>query len=116
MSQYGLPGVRDKEGKRQVVEHSFDWNGNEITVKMKPPTISQQEEYEELGRDASTEKLREIVDRHIVEPTIPDDEEWTAAEVLAFVEGIVDFSTGGGGRAAEAVRDELEDRAIDAGN
>lgn len=116
MSEYGLSGFRDKDGKRQTVEHTYTWDGQEVTIKLDPPTISQQEEYEQLGEEADSERLREIVDRHVVEPSIPEDEEWTTREVMCYLEGIINFSVGGGGEMGEAIRDEIEARGGTPGN
>jgi hypothetical protein len=111
MSEYGLPGLRDKDGELQAVEHTYEWGGEEITIKLRPPTISEQDDYAELGEEASNEELRGILDDHLVKPEIPEDQELTGRELLAYVEGIVDFSQGGGNDVAQAVQEELEQRA-----
>lgn len=115
-SSYGLSGLRDKDGNRQTVEHSYEWGGDEITIKLDPPTVSQQEAYEDLGEEAGAGELRDVLDEHLVEPSIPDDEEWTMRELLCYVNGIVDFSNGGAPDVIDEVRDELDQRADGAGN
>lgn len=113
MTDYGLPNIRDSDGELAAVEHTYEWSGQEVTIKLKPPTISQHEEYEQFGDDVAAEKLVEILDRHLVEPDVGDDP--TARELFCYLEGIVDYGTGGGGMAAD-VREELEQRASAPGN
>jgi hypothetical protein len=107
MSEYGLPDVRDKDGELQAVDHTYDWNGDEITIKLVPPTISEFEEYQDLGEDASSEELMPAVEDHLVKPEIDGDP--TMAELLCYVNGIVDYCTGNSGYAEE-VREELDER------
>jgi hypothetical protein len=116
MSEYGLPSVRDKDGELRPVEHTYEWGGEEVTIKLLPPTISQQERYEELGEDVDVERLREIVDTHLVKPDIPDDESLTSRELFCYLEGIVDYSVGGGDGMAAEVQAELEKRNEAQGN
>jgi hypothetical protein len=114
MTDYGLPTVRDEQGDLQAVEHTFDYAGQEVTIKLVPPTISQQEEYEEMGEDVDADALRELLDEHLVEPDVSAAEDLTMREVMCYVEGIVDYSTGGG--MAADVREELEQRDRSGGN
>lgn len=115
MSDYGLPGLRDEEGELKPQDHTFEWSGEEVTIKILPPTISQQEEYEELGMETTTEDLREILDEHLLKPD-PKQVELTGREVLCYVEGIVDYSTGDRDGVAAEVLEELEKREGGEGN
>ena len=116
MSEYGLPSVRDKDGELQAVDHTFEWDDDEITIRLLPPTITEQERYEELGEDANAERLREIIDRHLVKPEIPEDEDLTGRELTCYLEGIVDYSVGGGSDLRQQVSEELERREGAQGN
>lgn len=109
MSEYGLPSLR-KDGELQPVDHTYVYGDEEITIKLRPPTIGEQEQYEELGQDAETEDLEEIVRRHLVKPEIPEDQELATRELFCYLEGIKDFSFGGNTGLAEAVQAELEKR------
>jgi hypothetical protein len=115
MSEYGLPETRDKDGELQAVEHTYEWDGEEVTIKLFPPTISEFESYEDLGMKAGADELQDVVDDHLVKPEIPEDEDLTMRELLCYVEGIVDYSNGGTPRAA-AVQEELEERGRGSGN
>lgn len=108
-SQYGLSGERDEEGNIKTADHTFEWDGQEVTIKLKPPTLSQYEEYEDLGDDASVDEMETIVDRHVIEPDIPATD-MTLREVQCYIEGIIDYGMNGGGNLADQVREELEQR------
>lgn len=108
MTQYGLPGIRENDGSRKKVDHTFEWDGQEVTIRLIPPTISQHEEYEELGEEATAGQLASILDRHLVKPDVGDDP--TARELFCYLEGIIDYGVGGGGELGDEVRDELEAR------
>jgi len=109
---YGLPDTRDEDGGRKAVDHTFEWGGQEITIKLLPPTIAQQQEYEELGEEADAEALAEILDEHLVKPDVDDP---TTRELFCYLEGIVDYGVSGGGEVADEVREEIEERK-DEGN
>jgi hypothetical protein len=113
MSDYGLPDLRDKDGELQEAEHTYQWDGQEITIKLIPPTISEYDEYVSLGEDADESELRRIVDDHLVKPDIPEDEDLTMRELLCYTQGIVAYCRGSSGIAAE-IRDELEERQDEA--
>lgn len=115
MSEYGLPTPRDSNGNLKPVDHAFEWSGQEITIKLVPPTISQQEAYEELGMDTSAADLAEVLEDHLVEPD-PNEFDFTARELLCYVEGIVDYSTGDIDGVAAEVREEIEEREGAEGN
>jgi hypothetical protein len=112
MSEYGLPDVRDKDGELRATEHTFEWDGDEITIKLVPPTIPQYDEYVNLGEEAGNEELREVLDEHLVKPDIPADAGLTMRELLCYVNGIVDYCQGDAGIAGKA-REELEERQED---
>lgn len=109
MTEYGLPTPRDSTGRLKPVDHTYDWGDHEVTIKLIPPTISQQEDYEELGTETSSEDLREILEDHLVEPDI-SEMDLTARELLCYVEGIVDYSVGDARGMAAEVQEELEAR------
>lgn len=115
-TNYGLPDARDPEtGDLQAVEHEYDWNNETVTIKLVPPTLSQMQQYEELGDDIDIERLEDIVDTHIEEPSRSANE-MTLREVTCYIEGVVDYGAGdGGGNLSPEVREELEQRAA-AGN
>jgi hypothetical protein len=110
MTEYGLPSTRDKDGELQPVDHSYQWDGDEVTIKLIPPTISEFEEYESMGEETGSSELRDIIDKHLVKPAIPEDEDLTMRELLCYVEGIVDYSEGSSDEYAEEVQEELEQR------
>ncbi|WP_459191821.1 hypothetical protein [Halosimplex sp. J119] len=107
MSEYGLPDIRDKDGELQAVEHTYEWNGDDVTIKLIPPTIAEYESYEDLGDEAGAGELQEVVDDHLEKPEIAGEP--TTAELLCYVHGIVDYCNGGGGFAGE-VQEELDQR------
>lgn len=113
MSEYGLPDLRDKNGELQAADHTYQWDGQEITIELIPPTISQYDEYVSLGEDADDEELRSIIDEHLIKPDIPEDQDLTMRELLCYTQGIVRYCRGDSGIAAE-IRDELEDRQDEA--
>jgi len=113
MSDYGLPDLRDKDGELQEAEHTYQWDGQEITIKLIPPTISEYDQYVTLGEDADEDELRGIVDDHLVKPEIPSDQDLTMRELLCYTQGIVGYCRGDSGIAAE-IRDELEERQDEA--
>jgi len=115
MSEYGLPGVRDKDGDLREVEHTYEWDGEEITIKILPPTTAQLERYENFGDDVDADKLRDVVDEHLVKPDIPEDKDLTARELFCYMEGVMDHAQGSTG-LAEEVREEIEARSESAGN
>jgi hypothetical protein len=115
MSEYGLPEVRDKDGDLQPVEHTYEWGGEDITIKLLPPTIPEYSDYENLGEETENEELREIIGRHLVKPDIPEDQALTMPELLCYVEGIVDYCNGSAGLGG-AAREELEERGVGEGN
>ena len=114
MSGYGLPVSRDTDGSLKPVDHTFEWGGQEVTLRLVPPTISQHEEYEALGEEATARDLVNILDRHLVEPDVGNDP--TARELFCYLEGIIDYGVGGGDELADEVREELTRREGGQGN
>lgn len=112
MTDYGLPEARDSEGKLQAVDHTFEFDGDEVTIKLVPPTKGDIEEYEQMDADVSASQIADVLDKHLVKPDL-DPEEMTGRELNCYVEGIFDYSTGGGD-FHEAVQAELEKRAGEA--
>lgn len=115
MSEYGLPTKRDDEGNLEPVDHEFEWGDQTVTLKLIPPTISQQEEYENLGEETGSDELLEILEEHLVEPD-PTDYDLTAREMLCYVNGIVDYSVGEATGMAGDIRAELDARQDAGGN
>lgn len=111
---YGIPDIRDADGELKGVDYTYDWNGQEVTIKHIPITLSEQKEIEAQGTDIEVDKMVEFIDRKIVKPEPPED--WSLAEVMCYFEGIIEFATGGGGDVMEQARKELERRADDEGN
>lgn len=105
--QYGLTDERDSDGNRKAVEHSYEWDGQDIHIKLIPPTISEIEEYEEFGEEMPASKLRDVIDDHIVKPEVEDP---TMREVMCYIEGIIDYA-GEGNELANAAQEELESRS-----
>lgn len=114
MSEYGLPTNRDSDGELKPVDHTYEYAGDTITIKMVPPTITQQDEYEDLGAEVAFEDLNEIVERHIVKPDV-ENVELTTREVMCYLHGINDYGLNGGSMA-QAVQEELEQRSEGEGN
>lgn len=117
MSEYGLPSARDSDGELQAVEHSYTFDGQEITIVLLPPTVSQFEEFEAMAADADPDpdELEQIIRRHIVKPEIPADESLTFREIRGYAEGIRTHAQGGAG-VNEEILEELEDIQGEAGN
>lgn len=108
--QYGLPDVRDPDtGEVADVEYEFEWNGVDVPIVLRPPTLDEQQKYEDMGTDVDVDQLREIVERHIIKPESPPDG-WTVREVTCYLEGVMRYSTEGGSDLAQAARDELAQR------
>lgn len=107
---YGLPEVRDREGNLQAVDHTFDWGGQSVTIRFRPPTIREVEDLERFGeqKEVDAEELEGVLDEFMIEPAPPSgDEGWTMREVMCYLEGILDYSTGGGGVAGD-IREQVE--------
>ena len=113
MSEWGLPSERDSNGNLRAVEHEYEYQGEDVKIKLYPPTVSQLEEYEELGDDTSATELADIVDQHLVKPDVDDP---TIQELFCFVQGIVDYGAAGGTDFVQDAREELEKRQSDEGN
>jgi hypothetical protein len=111
MSEYGLAGLRDADGTRQPVEHTYEYAGDEVTIKFIPPTLNEVDEIEERMQDddLDVEEIQQPLDDYLIEPSIPDGEGWTLREFDAYITGIYEWSMGAEGIHAE-VRDELEER------
>jgi len=117
MADYGLPEVRDPDtGDLQPVDHTFEFDNDEVTIRILPPTLSEQEEYENLGMETGADELRDILEDHLIKPEPPADGEWSMRELMAYLQGILDYSTGGTDQSA-LVQEEIERRGgTDTGN
>lgn len=114
MSEYGIPDIRDADGSLKGVDHTYMWNGKEVTIQHVPITLSEQQEIENQGSEIDIEVMEEFLDEKIVKPEVEGD--WSLAEVMCYFEGIVEFATGGGGDVMQQAREELERRASEEGN
>jgi hypothetical protein len=116
MTEYGLPDVRDPDsGELQAVDHSYTFDGQDVTIQLVPPTISQFEEYEQMGTDVDVDELFVVVDEHLVKPEI-DRKDATVRELTCYLQGIIDYGVGGGSNFMQGVRRELEERDGGPGN
>lgn len=115
MSDYGLPTQRTGDDNNpDPVDHTFEWDGDEVTIKLVPPTLGQIKRYENLGDDVGIEALEEIVDDHIEKPEIPA-ENMTMEEINCYVNGILDHGQNGGGDLTDEAQQYLDEHA-DGGN
>lgn len=112
MTQYGLTGRRDNDGNRKAIEHSYEWNGEEVTIKLIPPTVSEAEEYEALGDDVSPTEMESIIDDHLEKPVIND---MTVEELQCYAKGIFS-AVSEADDFAQSVDEELDKRSADSGN
>lgn len=109
---YGIPDIRDASGDFKDVDHSFEWNGQEVIIKHIPLTAPEQQRIEDQGEDLDMEFMANILDEKMVEPAPPDGD-WALAELTCYFEGIVDFASGGGNEMMAQARQELERRAAE---
>ncbi|WP_089650089.1 hypothetical protein [Halobacterium hubeiense] len=114
MTEYGLPGHRDSDGNRQPTDHTFEWDGDEVTIRLLPPTLSEVDAIENLPEDVDPETLRETISEPLVEPELAEDP--TMPEVMVCMTGIMDYAYNGGSQLVREARSELDDREGDAGN
>jgi len=114
MPDYGLPTQRDAEGNLQAVEHTFEFDDQEVAIKLVPPTFTQLEAYEDMGENVSTDELRTIIDEHLVKPD-HNPGEMTVREVQCYVQGIVDYNADDSD-LAQAAQEELAERESAPGN
>lgn len=117
MTEYGLPSVRDREGDLQAVDHTFTFDGDEVSIRFTPPTIAEYEDLEEFQQrqDVDPDELENVVRDYLVKPDIPEDQSLTFRETLAYLQGIMDYSTGGAGLNEEIV-EKLDEIQAEAGN
>ena len=113
MSEYGLTDLRDGDGQRQPVEHTFEWGDDdqEVTIRFVPPTLNEVDEIEDMmdSEDLSLDEIQEPLDDYLVEPSLPDEEGWTLREFWCYMTGIYQWSLGDTG-AHGNIRDEIEQR------
>lgn len=112
--EYGLPVPRDRDGELQSVEHTYEWQGHEVTIKLVPPTIADLREYEQFGDETETDDLMKVYERHIVEPSVPTDAV-TMRELLCYIEGVIDYGAAGGSDLVAQAQEALDERS-DPGN
>lgn len=116
MTEYGLPDIRDADGELQAVEYSYEWNGHELTIKFRPPTLSEQERLEGLDDDAGADELESLLNDHMVKPSVPEDSSWTAREMWAYVTGLIKWASGDDDDLAQEVQEEIDERSGGEGN
>lgn len=109
MTGYGLPSADGPQ------EHTYEWGGQEVTIKLVPPTLDQVEEYQDLGQDADIGEMRDVLRRHIKQPAKPPGE-MTLQEVNCYIAGIMDHAESGGPEVVQEARDYLEENSDDEGN
>jgi len=111
MTEYGLTGLRDGDGNRQPVEHTFEYSGDKVTIKFIPPTLNEVDDIEEMMQDddLDVDEIQQPLDDYLVKPSLPDDDGWTLREFDAYISGIYEWSMGAEGIHSE-VREELEER------
>lgn len=116
MSQeYGLTGLRDRDGELRPVEYTFEFGGETLTIKFHPPTLAEQEELENLDEDEPASEMASILDDYMIKPQIPDDGSWTAREMNAYLTGILQWSMGGTDLGQE-IEEEIDERTASEGN
>jgi len=114
--QYGLTGLRDKDGDLQNVDYTYEWAGETVTIQFRPPTLAEQEELEDLDEDEPAENLESLLDDHMVKPSVPDDGSWTAREMWCYISGILRWSMGGENTLAADIEEEIDERTDGEGN
>jgi len=112
MTEYGLPTSRDNEGNRKPVDHSYEYDGDDITIKLLPPTISEIEEYENLDDNVNAAQLRDILDTHLVRP---EQEDYTIDELWAYYSGILEYALDGNTSELAAEAEQRLDERADEG-
>lgn len=111
MSDYGLPIDRTGDDNQpDPVEHTYQWDGDDVTIVLVPPTLGQIKTYEDLGDDTEIEELEKIVDKHVEKPEIPA-EDMTLEEINCYVEGILDHGQGGGSGLVHEAQQYIDDNA-----
>lgn len=108
MTDYGITKERDSEGNRKPIDHTFEFGGEEVTIQIMPPTISEVEELEQLENEDEIDasRLNEMLSEFIIKPEVDDP---TMKEANAFAEGLMDYVSGGT-ELAQAAQEELESR------
>lgn len=115
---YGLPSVRDPDtGNLKPVDHTYQFQGREVRIKARPPTIAEMDEYENMPDEISwVHDFYPIVEKHLVKPELPPPEETTAQEIICYQRGIMGLGYIGGTELGQDALDELEARAAEEGN
>lgn len=114
MTDYGLATPRNSDGSPKPTDYTYEYDGDDIMIKLIPPTFTDMEAYQNLGADASGDELRGILDDHIVKPET-DPEDMTMREVNCYIYGIKQYGSGGTDQMQQAI-EELEKRQNAEGN
>jgi len=118
MTEYGITGLRDADGGLNAIEHTFQFNGEPVTIEFVPPTISESDSLEEMleKEDLSPAEIQEPLNEYLVEPAIPDGDDWTLREFNCYIMGIYKWSMGqADGTVPAEISDELDEHG-DEGN
>lgn len=105
---YGLISARDADGEPRTDDHEFEWGDEVVKIKLRPPTLGEIQEYENLGDDVDAGRLADIIGRHIVKPEYDDPMDMTLEELNCYVNGIVSYA-----EESDAYQDELDERAAE---
>lgn len=110
--QYGLPTSAD-----ETVEHTTSYQGTEFTVRLRPPTISEMDEYENPGEELTWSQLYDRADKHLEKPELPPEDETPSTHILAYNQAIQEVGMMGASDFDQDVISEIEERVGDgAGN
>lgn len=121
--QYGLVVPTDDSGYPAPIDHSYTPESelaqqylpdgqDEVTIQVRPPVLEEFARYEEYGQgQASVDDLREVLERHLIEPSDKPVERMTLPEVFTYVEGVMSVSVeGGAGDMMDEVGEHIEAR------
>lgn len=109
--EYSLP-----TSSSQAVDHTITADGEEIPITLRPPTIPEMDEYEDLPEDVSWSDLYNIADKHLIEPELPPEDDALPSTILAINRAIREVGTIGATQFDRDVADELADRGGEPGN
>lgn len=106
-TQYGLPDARDESGQLKPADHTFEWQGEEITVRFYPPTATEVSEWEGMGEEMSPDDMADILDDKLIKPDI--ERPYSLQELNCYVRAISDYAMESG-ELADEVDEELDRR------
>jgi len=117
VTEYGLHWLRDDDGDLKIQEHTFSFNGEEVDIELRPPTLPEFEELEEFQKqeEIDPEEVESVIEQFLVEPNISKIKPLTFLEARCYIDGIVDYAMHGND-LDEEIRDGVEDLPDEAGN